>query len=228
MPLSLTDFINTHNGIPNVGVNPEDRGQCTGLVIVWLNNLGLDIIYGNAKDLLANASSATYDIISRDPSNFPLSGDVFVCGSSWGGGFGHTGIITQADTNSWTAFEQNNPIGHAPQILTHNNYNGMLGWFRPKNTPTPVPTPPSTNTPNTITKDEYNAVLSLRDHIKTSTDENNQPFTTMEGYANTLDQDAYAVWKHPAIIAQDNTQPSTPANQPPTNSFLAWWKSLFG
>ncbi len=66
--------------------------------------------------------------------------------------------------------------------------------------PAPQPAPPSTP-PTDQAGDEKRALQALKDHILTSTDQNNQPFGNLEGYANTLTQDAYNAWKHPQVVA---------------------------
>jgi hypothetical protein len=133
MDSKLQQFINTYTGIL-CGDTPENKGECVGLSELWMDDLGLNTPheYGNARDLLANANTNNFDIIYNTPTGFPLPGDIMVWGTSWGGGYGHTGVIVTADINQFTCFEQNNPTGHAPQINGHTNYNGVLGWLHPK------------------------------------------------------------------------------------------------
>ena len=138
----LNQFINTWTGIL-CGDTTLNTGQCTGLSEVWMDNLNLNTPheYGNACDLLTNANTNNFDVIYNTPSGFPLPGDIMVWGTSWGGGYGHTGVIVTADVNSFTCFEQNNPTGHAPQINGHSNYNGVLGWLH-SHWIAPIITPP--------------------------------------------------------------------------------------
>lgn len=67
----------------------------------------------------------------------------------------------------------------------------------PKTAPNTIPTIPQPNGTNIVTDDEFAAVLVLKEHVISSTDQNNQPFGNLEGYANTLTQDAYAFWRNP-------------------------------
>lgn len=135
--LRLAEFIKQYTGVSGTGDTPENKGQCVGLIEVWLDNLGLNDphLYGNAKDLLGNADSNKFDIILNNPndlSQFPLPGDIAVFDSSWGNGFGHTGITVTANGTAFDLFEQNNPEGSAPVVGSHKNYNGVIGWLHPK------------------------------------------------------------------------------------------------
>lgn len=136
--MSFKDFLSfilQYFGVANTGDTPENKGQCTGLIEVWLDALGLNSphLFGNAKDLLTNADSSKFDIIinkAGDTSQFPVCGDILVYGDQWGGGYGHTGVVLTADGNSIILFEQNNP---AEPIIRREGYNNCLGWLHPKN-----------------------------------------------------------------------------------------------
>lgn len=117
------------------GDTAENFGQCVGLIELWLDNLGLNDphLFGNAKDLLNNANSKKFDIIQNDinnPNQYPFPGDILVYGSSWGAGYGHTGVVLFADGKSIILFEQNNP---GVPTIKRETYNGLLGWLHPKN-----------------------------------------------------------------------------------------------
>lgn len=134
MEKQLIDFINKWYGVANMGDTPENKGQCVGLSEVWLDTLGLNTphLYGNAKDLLANADPSKFIKVTNDPNNynqFPPPGAVMVFGSSWGAGYGHTGAILRANGYGFTQFEQNNPTGTRPTITNFRSYAGVLGWF---------------------------------------------------------------------------------------------------
>lgn len=130
----LLNFIQEYYGIL-CGDTPANFGQCVGLIEIWLDKLGLNTphLYGNAKDLLNNADTSKFDVIHNDinnPNQFPLPGDIFVYGDTWGGGDGHTGVILIADGKSVILFEQNNP---GIPVLKRETYKGCLGWLHPKN-----------------------------------------------------------------------------------------------
>src|SRR5258708_4952118 len=134
--MTLFAFIKQYFDQSQTGNTSENKGQCVGLVSVWMDSLDIAHEFGNAKDLLNNADTTIFDVIYNTPISFPLAGDIMVWGSDWGEGFGHTGVIIAADVNIFCTFEQNNPSGHTPQLITHTydtNPHGTLGWLHPKN-----------------------------------------------------------------------------------------------
>jgi hypothetical protein len=145
MLISLSDFIPKYTGQPNVGDTPENIGECVGLIEVYNDEcFRYPHIWGNAKDLLANADPKFFDREYNDITNLtqvPPIGAIMVWDGTWGSGKGHTGILVTAIPNStvFTCFEENNPVGHAPEINMHINYAGVLGWLVPH----PLPVQPS-------------------------------------------------------------------------------------
>ncbi len=131
--MNLTDllkFIFTYFNVANTGDTTDNKGQCVGLIEVWIDALGLTHDWGNAKDLLTNADTSKFDVIQNTPDGFPQSGDILVYGSQWGGGYGHTGVVVWADANKILLYEQNNP--GAPTIKLE-GYDDCVGWLHPKN-----------------------------------------------------------------------------------------------
>lgn len=127
---ALHTLITRLTGHRNVGDTPGNRGQCVGLVEVWTDSLGLPHTWGNAKDLLAYADLRSYKVTMNLPTNYPVPGDIIVWGETWGGGYGHTGIIVTAAVMSFVAFEQNDPEGSPPHLKLY-EYGGVLGWLHP-------------------------------------------------------------------------------------------------
>jgi hypothetical protein len=128
----LLDFIDQYSGVANVGDTPENVGECVGLIEAWLNEQGHpQNVWGNAKDLLANAGPE-FEVIGNSEANYPLPGDILCFNGRWGGGYGHTGVVTSADPQTFTLFEQNNPTGSAPHLVQHSNYSNVQGWMRLK------------------------------------------------------------------------------------------------
>lgn len=125
----ILDFVAKYLDQAGTGDTPENRGQCVGLVEVWLDTNMRPHIWGNAVDLLVNADLKTYRVYKNAPSNYPVWGDIVVWDGSWGAGYGHTGVVLAATPMRLVVFEQNNPEGHAPQVLTH-DYAGVSGWIR--------------------------------------------------------------------------------------------------
>ena len=124
----LIAFINKYLGVANTGDNPVNKGQCTGLVEVWIDEHKFPHVYGNAKDLLANADTTRYTVVTNGPNNFPPPGAILVWGASWGGGYGHTAIVVAANGMQVVTFEQNDPGGSPPLVATH-SYDGVTGWL---------------------------------------------------------------------------------------------------
>lgn len=125
--IDLTAFIGKYLGVPNVGDTPINNGQCTGLVEKWLDDNGKRHIWGNAKDLLVNAIGSPFVVTYNTPLNAPRPGAIVVWNETWGQGFGHTAIVVAANRNRLVVFEQNNPLGAACLVATH-DYRGIVGW----------------------------------------------------------------------------------------------------
>lgn len=134
---SLTEFIALYNGKTGVGNTPENKGECVGLVVMWILNLGLTHFYGHAKDFFTNAPVSQYTKIKNEPDVYAKAGDIVVWDATMGGGFGHVAIIVECDTqaDTFTVFEQNNPAnvpGRACEVTTYKDWSGVIGWLRPR------------------------------------------------------------------------------------------------
>lgn len=137
MEKTLLDFINKYFGTPDIGDTLENKGQCVGLIEIFLDVLNLNTphLYGNAKDLLTNAPTDKFEVVYNDPNNydqFPPIGAIMVFGTSYGGGLGHCGIVVRANGYTFSLFDQNNPVGSRPTLTNYHNYAGVEGWFFPK------------------------------------------------------------------------------------------------
>lgn len=179
--MSLQDFINKYLGVP-CGNTKENFGQCVGLISLWMDNLGIPHEWGNAKDLLSNADTTKFDVIRNDPNNtnqFPLPGDIMVWDKSWGGGYGHTGVISSANGTSFDCFEQNNP--GAPKINHHANYGGVLGWLHPKTSSVPM---------SKMTQAEEDAMRNRRDELFNENQDLKKTIITLNG---KIEQQALAI-----------------------------------
>lgn len=128
MANAVLGFVAKNLGVPNVGTTPGNLGQCVGLSMLWLTQHGVPNMWHNACDLLANADPKYVSVTKNEPGNRPPPGTVICWDSSWGGGYGHTAVVVESNVNTVVTFEQNDPDGHAPQVLTH-NYNGVQGWM---------------------------------------------------------------------------------------------------
>jgi len=126
--IDLATFISKYLGVANTGDTAQNRGQCVGLIEVWLTANGKPHVWGNAADLIANADAKVYKKVTNIPTNIPPVGAIVCWGPTWGGGAGHTAIVVAANVNLLVVFEQNDPTGSAPVVATH-NYGGMQGWL---------------------------------------------------------------------------------------------------
>lgn len=139
---NVQDLINQHNGV-KFGVTGPDYGQCTAVAHAWEQMCGEPIVYGNAVDTFANANPANFDKVANTPTNVPPVGAILVWNSTWGGGYGHTAVVSRpANANTFWCFEQNDGDGGLPHEAEH-NYNGITGWFIPRSLETPPEVPPA-------------------------------------------------------------------------------------
>jgi hypothetical protein len=131
---SFNGFHLIYDGDYNVGNTVANTGQCTGLANVWCEDwLGLSHIWGDAKDMFGNASSADYDKIPYSAGNVPIVGDMVTFNSNVGGGAGHIGISTgSGNANNFELFSQNDPWGSNCHNVTY-GYGNVIGFIRPRN-----------------------------------------------------------------------------------------------
>ena len=129
--MTFSTFLSTYNGQQNVGNTTENKGECVGLVCVYVDTLQLPHIWGHAMDLFINADEKFFEKILNTPDAIPQVGDIVVWAKAFNGTFGHTGIATgTGDLNTFECFEQNDPIGSNCHLKTY-NYNNVKGWVRP-------------------------------------------------------------------------------------------------
>ena len=128
MDVALVAFLEAYLGVANTGNTAGNKGQCVGLVEVWLDYNKKPHIDGNAVDLLNNAQPAAYNVTRNGPNNFPPPGAVVCWDGTWGGGYGHTAIVVAANPMELVVFEQNDPTGNPPMVATH-SYGGVAGWI---------------------------------------------------------------------------------------------------
>ena len=83
-----------------------------------------------AKDVWGTYLSQYFTRYSNTPLGIPQKGDIVIWGTGYGP-FGHIAIIQSAGLMNFTSFDQNDPLGTSCHFQKH-NYNGVLGWLRPK------------------------------------------------------------------------------------------------
>lgn len=149
--------------------NPDTRDQCTDLFLVYNREVvGAPTIYGNASDYWTNYPTEFYDKIPNTPTGVPKLGDVMIWGNTYGP-YGHIAVCTDiADTNTFTSFDQNDPLKSPCHYQLH-TYAGLLGWLRPKS----LPEEPQLVDPNKVKVDlgelgimEVQAIKSLISDLK--------------------------------------------------------------
>ncbi len=124
----MKDFIDQFNG-SSVDFDHTAGSQCVDLAKLWLSFLGYEVsgTWGNAKDWDKHGGKPDLQWIANTPSGIPLEGDLVV----WGNGtYGHIAIFIEGNTNRFTSFDQNYPVGSTCHIQEH-NYSNVKGWLRP-------------------------------------------------------------------------------------------------
>lgn len=138
----MESFITNYNGDHGVGNTAANKGECVGLVMVWLASIGAPHIWGNACDLPANADRNAYTITPYTPGYVPNVGDAVSWPAGWGGSsVGHTAIVAPGTTaKKLVVFEQNDRIDNHNGVadedgrcrLTTFDYSGNPTFIHPK------------------------------------------------------------------------------------------------
>lgn len=155
--MTLSEFVKKYTGVKNVGNTADNKGQCVGLAMVWVETLELKHFWGHAKDLFNNAPADEWIKIENAPDKYPIGGDVIIWKGTYpgSGGYGHIALVlwSNKEEDSFTVLEQNNPgaeVGLQCEITTYKDWTHVKGWIRPKKD---IPTDDSTD--NTYWKSEY-------------------------------------------------------------------------
>jgi hypothetical protein len=123
------------------------KGQCVAGVQSYTNvELGIGgcpaFPIAGAKDMFGTRSDA-FDWVRNTPSGVPPRGAIMVWNGNVGGGWGHTGVVTAANTSTFDCYQQNDPYNSGMHVKTY-NYNNVIGWAIPKGgqlNPEPTPGP---------------------------------------------------------------------------------------
>ena len=70
--------------------------------------------------------------VDNTPDGFPLNGDIVVWGTTYGP-YGHVAVATEGNSNTFTCFSQNDPLGALCGLKIYHSYMGVLGWLHPIN-----------------------------------------------------------------------------------------------
>lgn len=109
--------------------------------------VGGAVLHGNAVDFWNNFDHSHYYQIPNTPTNAPIKGDVVI----WSQGVGvngHIAVAKDGNTNSFTSFDQNWPVGSLCHFQPH-SYKYVLGWLRPGKEPVPEQPPAPVESPST-------------------------------------------------------------------------------
>jgi N-acetylmuramoyl-L-alanine amidase len=114
--------------------------QCVDLMRYYVSDiLGISNQYtilssaggGGARNIFDNATTtATFTKIAYSGNEVPQEGDIIFWNSNAGGGYGHVAIVISATRDEFISFDQNWPVGSAPQRVNH-DYTNVSGWLRP-------------------------------------------------------------------------------------------------
>lgn len=135
--ITLKEFTKRYAGDYGVGNTPGNKGQCVGLAMLWVENLGKEHFWGDAKDLFNNAPDTQWDKIRNVPDLYPEGGDIITWDHNMGGGAGHVAVVlfSNKELDSFTVLEQNNAgnePGVACEITTYKDWSHVIGWLKPK------------------------------------------------------------------------------------------------
>jgi hypothetical protein len=130
----IQEFVNTWNGKPCEVEDASNRDQCMDLAFAWLDRLGVP--RHTIRNLYAYQAytnfrgDAYFERIANTPDGVPLPGDLVVWDTSVGVA-GHIAIFVSGNAHTFTSFDQNWPSGSKCHLQSH-NYNGVIGWLRPR------------------------------------------------------------------------------------------------
>jgi len=124
----LKDFINQFNN-KSLDYDGVYGGQCVDLAKKWLSVLGYSVTgaWGNAIDWDKHGSMTDLEWIANTPTGVPQEGDLIVWGMK---PYGHIAVFIEGNTNRFTSFDQNYPVGSVCHVQEH-NYSNVKGWLRP-------------------------------------------------------------------------------------------------
>lgn len=140
---ALTDYANSHLGDYLDNGQGGYAGECVSLTIRVAHDvygIPYGTLYcsntGGARDLFEQYDGRIpqyFDRIANDPNDYgqlPQEGDFIVWGT-YMGKYGHVAVVLSG--NPLRVFQQlGTPVFEASEIRQYANYNGVLGWLRPK------------------------------------------------------------------------------------------------
>ena len=187
----LKKFIKKYEGvIEDVGNTPQNKGECVGLVQLWIAKLGLKHCWGNAKDIFANASPNEYEKVENAPDIYPDEGDIICWNSTMGNGFGHIAIVISSDPEKDTVevFESNNPYGEPPRKHTYSNWRGIIGWLKPYVLEGEENDPPELTEECLKHKEDVEVLLEAKEALEITLEDSRDANNTLVKKINEMDK----------------------------------------
>lgn len=133
--MNLQEFIKQYQG-KQVNSRGGILGECVALAQRWaeVNGVSGSPVFpvAAAKDMAGSRPDA-FTWIANTPTGVPQPGDIIVMNGRVGGGYGHTGIVTAANQNTFNIFDQWNIGGGATAGIRTYGYGSVSGWLRLKN-----------------------------------------------------------------------------------------------
>ena len=138
--------------------------QCVDVYRQYCNDIGFKQSPGvvGAKDIWNSYLKTDFDRYENTPTAVPQAGDVIIWGTEVGQ-YGHVAIFDRGTTSSFYSIDQNWPVDNGTGVLheVKHNYNGVLGWLRPKQSPVVI------QVPETITQEEKNILKFIHEQNAT-------------------------------------------------------------
>lgn len=128
--MTLQEFFEFENGI-YCDYDGAYGDQCFDLANAYSRWIGGQRFTGGTADLIFNQAGDFYEQIPNTPDGVPQRGDIVI----WN--WPHVGIATgeNSSTSQFEVLEQNDPTNSNCHIKVYLNYNGVIGWLRPKKLP---------------------------------------------------------------------------------------------
>jgi surface antigen len=130
--MTLDEFLNKWRGV-YCDFDNKYKNQCKDIFSYYNRDVvgNPTYIYGDAWQLYDNAPDKYYTKVLNTPTGVPPRGAVLIWKKEYGG-YGHVGIVEQADTRGLLVFSQNYTGNLDLPQSTSYSYNKVLGWLIPK------------------------------------------------------------------------------------------------
>ncbi len=141
--LSVDEYVKKYEGKPvEAGGSSNALNQCVdnaNQYLVEVENRP-KVLGANAVDFPTRIGP-DFEFIANTPTGVPEKGDLVIWGKPYGKYIdstgktvyaGHIGIFLNGNATSFNSFDQNWKVGDPCKIVTHVNYDGVIGWLHLK------------------------------------------------------------------------------------------------